>query len=117
MVVMLFSKLHSASCPIKMTHQLISFSFIGEWVNHQIALFSLCEIGREHFRNHISHCDAFKTLEKIHGDQLMTKTNAIYSELAVPSSQSSLFTFWQRLRSRQRSGEALYRKKKEGGRL
>lgn len=47
MVVMLFRKLHSGSCPIKMAHQLISFSFVGEWIYHQIAFFSLCEIESE----------------------------------------------------------------------
>lgn len=45
-----------------MAHQRIGFSFVGEWIHNKIALFSLCEIGKEHFRNRISHCDAFKTL-------------------------------------------------------
>lgn len=115
MVVILFKKLHSASCPIKMAHQLISFICRGMDLSQNSTFFS-CEIGREHFINHISYCAGLETLvEKIYKDQLMTKTKAIYSALAIASSQSSSLTVWQRLKSRQRSGVALYRKKKKRG--
>ena len=55
-----------------------------------------------------------KLAEKINEDQLRTKTKAIYSELAIASSQSSSLTFWQRLKGKQRSGKFYIVKKEEG---